>query len=501
MRSLLYLLVTCALLIGSSDICRGAFKPVIASSTLAPPTSLSRILPRAPIHPEQRPLQTPPVRLIQAGPLTLEVRIGSRTAHLFHVVDQLSGWSEYCHMQYRRYWEKNYGPLKQEEVALLAEHAAIRKRRGWGSLEPIFYTSQDLEKVLTDPRLGATDAAIERRVFAAFASRIEDMITSESGPAGQFVAVIEGKKPDLEIFATKAARLFGVKSLRLPVYLLVNPDDSMIGGGYNGGIITLEVPRKADAFPSFLHEVFHSFIEPHKSALNTAAMGVPGLNGETLNEGLAYALSPGIFHSGGPGADPLRNQVSADIQNKKRLSDAYTRFNRFGLALRPLVKEALEDPRATFDALLPRVVDTWRSLTEISLAVQPPDRVRIVSFGPAWETLNDRSWALGYTLGSYTHVEDQYRQALAGAPAGTTIFLLYTPDFDARFRDIPAAYRDLLPKSMAEIEAALTRGESIEAEGTARGLHIILLAAPTMDALKTLILKTMLLGPAPQSVF
>jgi hypothetical protein len=38
-----------------------------------------------------------------AGPLTLNIYI-SRTAHLFHVVDQISGWSPFCHSQYRRYF-------------------------------------------------------------------------------------------------------------------------------------------------------------------------------------------------------------------------------------------------------------------------------------------------------------------------------------------------------------------------------------------------------------
>ncbi|MBC7807074.1 MAG: hypothetical protein H7145_13095, partial [Akkermansiaceae bacterium] len=118
------------------------------------------------------------VKNIRAGPLTLEVRVGTRTAHVFHVVDQLSGWSEYCHAQYRRYWEKTHGPFTEAETALLAEHAEIRRRRGWGSLEPIFYTPKGLEAALADPRLGTVDATTERRVFAAFAPRIEEMMAS-----------------------------------------------------------------------------------------------------------------------------------------------------------------------------------------------------------------------------------------------------------------------------------------------------------------------------------
>ncbi|MBC7807063.1 MAG: hypothetical protein H7145_13040, partial [Akkermansiaceae bacterium] len=409
----------------------------------------------------------------------------------------LSGWSEYCHAQYRRYWEKTHGPFTEAETALLAEHAEIRRRRGWGSLEPIFYTPKGLEAALADPRLGTVDATTERRVFAAFAPRIEEMMASESGPSERFVEKIERKRPELAAFATKAARLFGAKSLRLPVYLFANPADSDIGGGYNGGVLTLEIPRKADAFPPFLHEVFHAFLEPHGPALAAATQGIPGLNSETLNEGLAYALSPGIIHSAAPGADPLRAQVAADFRNGKRLSDSYTRFNRFGLALRPLVQRSLEDPHVTFAAVLPRAVDTWRTLAELSGAFQPPERPRIFSFGPAWEELNERSWGLGYWLRAYGHLSDDYRQTLASLPKGATVFLLYTPDFDPALRDVPVEYRDLLPKSLEEINAAVSRGADVEAEGNKRGLRVVLLGAPTMERLKSLIAKTKLLPPAP----
>ena len=36
--------------------------------------------------------------VLEAGPLKLQIYI-SRTAHLFHVVDQISEWSEFCHQQ------------------------------------------------------------------------------------------------------------------------------------------------------------------------------------------------------------------------------------------------------------------------------------------------------------------------------------------------------------------------------------------------------------------
>lgn len=436
-------------------------------------------------------------KTIQAGPLTIEVQVGSPTAHLFHVVDQLSGWSEYCHPQYKEYWLKTHGPFSVEETSLLAEHAKLRQRRGWGSLEPIFFTPKDLEATLSDPRLGAQDAAIERRVFAAFSQKITQLVKEEAEPANQFVAKIEAKKAELAIFAGHAARFFDVKSLRVPVYVLANPSDGWIGGGYNGGVLTLEVPRKADAFPSFLHELFHAFLEKHIPAMTAASKGVTGLDAQTLNEGFAYALSPGLLHNGGPDFDPLSYQVNSHFKAGMLLSDSYTRFNRFGLALRPLVKSALADPKATFTEVLPKAVSTWQAVVEISRAFQPPERTRIISFGPSWEILNDKVWHLGYALSAQSHVEEHYRQSIGGASKGTTVVILYTPDFNPKFRDVPESFQDLLPIPMSEVASRLAKGESLELTGNARNLKIILLAAPTMDKLKELVGKSKLIPKAP----
>ncbi|MDQ6706384.1 MAG: hypothetical protein M3Z85_10470, partial [Acidobacteriota bacterium] len=68
---------------------------------------------------------------LDAGPLKLDVYI-SETAQLFHVVDQISQWSEFSHPQYVRYFESQGGGLSESDLRILAEHVAIRKRYGWG---------------------------------------------------------------------------------------------------------------------------------------------------------------------------------------------------------------------------------------------------------------------------------------------------------------------------------------------------------------------------------
>jgi hypothetical protein len=86
---------------------------------------------------------------IDAGPIKLEIYI-SETATLFHVVDQLSQWSEFSHEQYRRYFRSTQGELSDGERSMLAEHSAIRTKYGWGrGPEKAFYTPLALSDALT----------------------------------------------------------------------------------------------------------------------------------------------------------------------------------------------------------------------------------------------------------------------------------------------------------------------------------------------------------------
>jgi hypothetical protein len=84
-----------------------------------------------------------------------------------------------------------------------------------------------------------------------------------------------------------------------------------MGGGYNGGKLTLEIPRKRDVYPTVLHELFHAFVETKKAEVETAARSVPSLDFQTLNEALAYAISPGLHHTGI--SDELQAKVSGYI--------------------------------------------------------------------------------------------------------------------------------------------------------------------------------------------
>ena len=103
--------------------------------------------------------------------------------------------------------------------------------------------------------------------------------------------------------------------------------------------------------------------------VETTARSVPGLDFQTLNEALAYAISPGLHHTGD--SDQLQAKVSAYIANGSPLSDSFTRFNFFALALRPLLKEALADPNQSLESFLPRAADAWLVLVELDRARKP----------------------------------------------------------------------------------------------------------------------------------
>ncbi len=74
-----------------------------------------------------------PLHLRKRARVTLEIS-SPETAQWFHIVDQLSGWSQFNHRQYRRRLATDAGFPADDEAALHA-HAELRHRLGYGVLE------------------------------------------------------------------------------------------------------------------------------------------------------------------------------------------------------------------------------------------------------------------------------------------------------------------------------------------------------------------------------
>jgi hypothetical protein len=302
----------------------------------------------------------------EAGPLKVDVYI-SETAQLFHVVDQISKWSEFSHPQYLRYFGNLDGGLNKADTDLLLEHAAIRKRYGWGrGPEQVFYTMLPLDRALAmgvqRGLLTADEARVEERVFVHFRPRIWRLMAESLPVLEGFIRTLEAQRSSLTSLSSSFARFIGGAPGALPVYLIANPDETSIGGGYNGGFLTLEIPRNRDVYPTFLHEVFHAFIATKRAQIQEAIGSTEGLNFETFNEGLAYALSPGLYTTGD--SDRLQVQVDGFTARGVSLNDSYARFNFYGLALRPLLKAALADGNETLPRFLPRAIEAWIALRD-----------------------------------------------------------------------------------------------------------------------------------------
>ena len=426
---------------------------------------------------------------LDAGPLHLNIFI-SKTAHLFHVVDQLSLWGEFCHAQYRAHFDKLDGGLAKDDLDLLARHVAVRKAQGWGrGLEQTFYTPLDLEPALdagvAHGHLSREDAETERRILSHFAPRVERLMAEERPTLDRFAQTLLQQREDLAAFAKQIGGFAGVTSLAIPVYLIANPDARNCGGGYNGGRLTLEIPKDFDVYPMFLHENFHAFVHVKETVVENAAHSAPGLDFETLNEALAYAYSPGLRHSGD--SDPLLGEVASYLRKGESLDSAFPRFNAYGLALRPLLKEALATS-ASLEAFLPRATDAWKVLRELDMA-RAKSREERQGTGPgcflfghcekdAWNALYR---SLGMDLWGRAHDPGEYRKMLATlARKGDMVILLLSLDDSGR---VPDEYADLLPTPWSEIEGRLKKGDVIFQQGAARGWTVYLLAAPTKEAL------------------
>jgi len=416
---------------------------------------------------------------IECGPLVLEVR-ASRTAHLFHVVDQLSAWSEFCHAQYGRAM-----PLDDADRAALARHAAIRGRRGWGGgLEQAFYTAAPLEEALAAAveagHLTAEEGTTEREVFARFAGRVDGLLRAQSGDLRKSLAALD--RGPVTRMAKALGRLFGAERVEIPVFLMASPPPGG-GGGLNGGRMTIELCPGEDAAPTLVHEAVHGFIERKRSLLEECAARTEGLDYQTLNEGIAYAVMPGIFGAGK--SDRLAERVGQDLRGGATLDDSYTRFNRYGLALRPAVREALES--GDLPALLDGARAVWLAVRELDGANAPP---RNLCAGPGWEAFHERTKVLRpeFPTWSFNHDAGHYADRIGSLRRGDLLVLTFAGD--SQDRAVPDGWTELLPVPLAEVWREVAANRTVERVGAARGARVVVLAAPTTAALARLVRET-----------
>jgi hypothetical protein len=311
--------------------------------------------------------------VLECEKLTFKISI-SRTAHLFHIVDQLSEWSQFCHNQYTADFINYNGSLSSVDKNMLEKHALVRKALPWGSgLEQTFYTTMDLRPAVADgirkKYITPEQGEIEIEVFEHFAPYIDQLIETETQNLNAFAKSLLSRKSQLNEISNQLSLFCDSVKLEIPFFILANPCDNTVGGGYNGRRLTLEIPRKRDSFNSLLHELMHAYISSQSQELEKIVKATEGLDYTTLNEGIAYAFSPGIFHSSSKDQDPLLHRVRADINKSKSLQTDYsTRVYRYGLALRPLLIDTFEK-KQSIRTFLPRARDAWLLVNEFDSAI------------------------------------------------------------------------------------------------------------------------------------
>lgn len=172
------------------------------------------------------------------------------------------------------------------------------------------------------------------------------------------------------------------------------------------------------------------------------------------------------------------------VESQKRMKARLQMIKRFKLfTMRHALVPAL---------LLPMLVVVALAKTSAQEDTQGTSTVQtVVGVGPAWKTLN-REVGSSYK-GSVSHhsSEDSYPKVLSWSNPGDTFVLMFA--FDLGEQRPPEEYHDMLPRPWTEIESSLKQGENLEMTGEARGLRVVLLAAPTLRKLQGLIQATPLL--------
>ena len=299
-------------------------------------------------------------RRIDFGSLVVTIST-SRTAQVFHIVDQLANWDPYTHRAYIR-WAAKSNALDDEDKKALARHAEMRKARGRGNgFEQAFLVADSIAdaaaNAVRSQVLPAADANEEAAILTRFSTKLAALIDEHAAELEAFAARIEQDRDRLSPLVAQIARLSGAKApLAVPVFLVANTEAGSGGGEANANRLIVEVPAP-DSRGTLLHESLHAFLRPRADEI-TAAAARAGLSYTELNEGIAYALSPGLTDE--PGVDRIADQLKRFAEQGRPATDPYVRFYTIATVIKPVLRQSLAngEPLATF---LPKAVAAWKT--------------------------------------------------------------------------------------------------------------------------------------------
>jgi hypothetical protein len=325
------------------------------------------------------------------------------TAQVFYFVDQISQWEPHYHKQYAR-WADEQHLVGRRERSLLDAHKRLRSTSGgWGALEQAFASPLSIREAAARAvalgLLTQADAEQEQAVLEAFEPLLARTIDQGQSRLEAFRALLVERGPTLgRVLSDVQALAETYTPQSIPLLLVTNPVGHTGGGGYNGGIVWVEVNDALGAIDTLTHEAIHvALLDRYGDIRATAAACGEGLDEETLNEAIAYAISPGLMHEGS--VDRLGEAVEAARRRGQPATNQLVRDHRLGLALRPLVESTLAR-KDKLNRVLSGACGVWRGVAAEAwpsardAPLAPP--VYIVADDPYRQWLVDRFRVWGF---------------------------------------------------------------------------------------------------------
>jgi len=298
---------------------------------------------------------------IEFGQFTISVS-ESWTAQVFHMVDQLAEWDDSSHRAYLR-WARSNLTLDAEDRQMLQKHAEMRRARGWGNgFEQAFLVDDSIQnataRAVTAKLLSAEEAESEGAILLHFAPKLIALREKAQGQLDAFTSRLSAEHDRLTPLFDKLLRFTETKSaVKVPVFLVANSEETSGGGEANGGRIVVEVPAPGP-IGALLHESLHVLLTPHLDEIKAAAESA-GIRWQNLNEGIVYALAPGLTDNPTE-TDSIAEQVARYLARGTPASDNYVQSYMIASVIRPVLRASI-DAGETFPVFLPKAVAKWRS--------------------------------------------------------------------------------------------------------------------------------------------
>jgi hypothetical protein len=216
-----------------------------------------------------------------------------------------------------------------------------------------------LQKGLTAQFLSAAEANTERDILLHFAPKLQPRLRQGQAKIAALEEQLVAEQARLTPLMVQLSRFAQVKEPPIvPVFLVANPEEHNGGGGAYGGRLVVEVPL-LDAIGTLLHESLHQLLDPQKDLIRSAAEAA-ALDYTVLNEGIAYALYPGIMADNEQGDRLVQLLVRMQLSGTPA-SDPFLKFDQVAAVIRPLLRAALAN-NETIAAFLPETTAKWHSV-------------------------------------------------------------------------------------------------------------------------------------------